>query len=195
MMHKSLAIPGSTDWSSERRRVRRVRPDRRTSVRLTPDRRCGFGRRAEDSAKATLLEKKLSAVLTKAESLDPTDPRLADALHELGAFYYKMGMYKEAASLHERSLAIRQQTPRPTYGDVIESLNDLARVYYAQGRYAATEPLIKEVVLVQERLHGPDDPNILEALENYADVLKVRGRRKDASTISARAKSIRAKQR
>lgn len=194
MMHKSLSIQGSTDWSCHRNTVRRVRPDRRTSVRLAPDRRHGFGRRAEDRAKAALLEEKLSAALTKAEALGPQDPRLADALHELGLFYYKMGKYTEAASLHERCLAIRQQTERPTYADVIQSLNSLARVYYAQGRYAATEPLVKEVVLVQERLHGPDDPNIVEALHNYADVLNIRGRQKDASTISARAESIKAKQ-
>ena len=64
-----------------------------------------------------------------------------------------------------------------------------------EGRYAATEPLVKEVMLVRERLHGPHDPNIIEALENYAEVLKIRGRNERASAISARAKSIRAKQR
>ncbi|MFQ5545574.1 MAG: tetratricopeptide repeat protein [Acidiferrobacterales bacterium] len=192
MMDKSLSTPGSKD---HRKTARRARPDRRASVRLTPERRLGFGRRAEDRAKAALLEKKLSAALTKAEAFGPTDPRLADALHELGAFYYKLGKYAEAASLHERCLAIRQGAERPTYADLIQSLNDLARVYYAQGQYTATEPLAEEVVRVQERLHGPDDPNIVQALENYADVLKIRGREKDASTVSARAKSIRAQQR
>jgi len=195
MMHESLSIPGSKDWSFQRKTVRRVRPDSRTSVRLTPDRRRGFGRRAEDRAEAALLEEKLSAALTKAEALGPKDPRLAGALHELAAFYYHLGKYMEAASLHERCLAIRQQIPRPTHADVIQSLNDLARVYYAQGRYAATEPLVKEVMLVRERLHGPHDPNIVDALENYAEVLKIRGRQKKASTISARAKSIRVEQR
>jgi tetratricopeptide (TPR) repeat protein len=191
MLHKSLSpIPGSTDWSCHRRTVRRVRPDRRTSMRLAPDRRLAFGRRAEDRAKAALLEERLSAALTKAEALGPKDPRLADALHELGAFYYKMGKYTEAASLHKRCLAIRQQTPRPTYADVIQSLNNLARVYYAQGRYAATEPLVKEVVLIQEKLHGPDDPNIVDALQNYAEVLKIRGRQEVAAMVSARAESI-----
>jgi tetratricopeptide (TPR) repeat protein len=192
MMDKSLSTPGSED---QRKTARRTRPDRRASVRLTPERRLGFGRRAEDRAKVALLEKKLSAALTKAEAFGPTDPRLADALHELGVFYYKMAKYTEAASLHERCLAIRQEAQRPTYADVIQSLNELARVYYAQGRYGATEPLVKEVVDVQEGLHGPDDPNVVQALENYADVLKIRGREKDASTISARAKSIKAEQR
>ncbi len=195
MMHKSLSIPGSKDWSSQRKTVRRVRPDRRTSVRLAPDRRREFGRREEDRAKAALLEKKLSAACTKAEALGPKDPRLVAALNELAAFYYKLGKYMEAASLQERCLAIRQKILRPTHTHMIQSLNDLARVYYAQGRYAATEPLVKQVMLVQEKLHGPHDANIVQALENYAEVLKIRGCQKHASAISARAKSIRAEQR
>ncbi|MFQ5545572.1 MAG: tetratricopeptide repeat protein [Acidiferrobacterales bacterium] len=194
MLHKSLAISGSKDWSSQRKMVRRVRPDRRTSVRLAPDRRHGFGRREEDRAEAALLEKKLSAALTKAEAFGPTDSRLATALNELSALYYKLGKYTEVAPLQERCLAIRQKALRPTHAHVIQSLNDLARVYYAQGRYAATEPLVKQVMRVRERLHGSHDPKTAEALENYADILKIRGRQKDAAVISARAKSIRAKQ-
>ena len=91
MMQKGLSISGSKDWSSQRKTVRRVRPDRRTSMRLTPDRRRGFGRRDEDRAEAALLEKKLSAALTKAGALGPKDLRLARALHELGIFYYNLG--------------------------------------------------------------------------------------------------------
>lgn len=194
MIHKSLAISGSKDWSSQRKTVRRVRPDRRTSVRLAPDRRRGIGRRDEDRAEVALSEKRLLAALTKAEApSDAKDPCLAGALHELGTFYYQLAKYAEAASFHERCLAIRQQILHPTHKDLIQSLNDLARVYYAQGRYAATEPLVKEVVAVREKLHGLHDPNILEALGNYADLLKMRGCKQAASTVLARLESIKAK--
>ncbi len=71
MMHQSLSIPDSKDWGFQRKMARRVRPDSRTSVRLTPDRRRGFGRREEDRVEAALLEEKLSAALTKAEALGP----------------------------------------------------------------------------------------------------------------------------
>ncbi len=182
-----------TEWGFRRNTVRRIYPDRRTRVRLKPDRRRGFGRRKQDLEEAAALEKQLRAAVKEAEAFGSEDLRLAIPLSDLGVFYYRAGKYARAEKLHKRALAIRERVLGPTHADVARSLTNLAALYYAQGRYVATEPLLKRALGIVEELRGPEHAEFADALDNYADLLKTTGAHDEAATLAARAQRIRAK--
>lgn len=194
-MAKKASTVESEKWGARRRGVRRVHPDRRTTLRLKPDRRRSPGRRKGDKAEAAALEKKLSEAREAAETFGPHDPRLATALTDLALFYYQHGKYTDAEPLHQRALAIREKVREPTHPEVIASLQNLAALYYAQGRYAGTERLIKRLLSILERAHGPNHPSVADTLQDYSELLQARGEHKRAALTAARAKVVRTKQR
>ena len=60
--------------------------------------------------------------LKEAENFSPEGPRLATSLNNLAALYQAQGRHAEAEPLHQRALAIREQTHGSEHPDVATSL-------------------------------------------------------------------------
>jgi tetratricopeptide (TPR) repeat protein len=102
--------------------------------------------------------------------------KLAAALNNLALLYGDQGRYGEAESLHERSLAIREEALGSDHPDVAITLNNLANLYVAQGWYEEAEPLRERSLAIWEEALGSDHPKVATALNNLANLYGDQGR-------------------
>jgi tetratricopeptide (TPR) repeat protein len=115
----------------------------------------------------------------------------ARELNERAFELYKAGLYSEAISLAQRTLALVEKALGPDHPDVATSLNNLADLYRAQGRYADAEPLYKRSLAIHEKVLGPDHPNVALSLNNLAGLYLTQGRYAEAIPLAQRALTIR----
>lgn len=74
------------------------------------------------------------------------------------------------------------------------SLNNLAGLYHAQGQYARAEEFAQRAMDILQKALGSDHLFVAVMVENYSALLRMMGRDVEASKMTARANSIRARQ-
>ena len=111
----------------------------------------------------------------------PPDPRLAEASASLG---------EAKKLLHQRALAIREETLGPHHPDLAITITNLANLYTEQGLYGRAEPLYLRALAVKEKALGPHHPSFAHSLNNLALLYQAQGQYARARPVFQRALAI-----
>jgi tetratricopeptide (TPR) repeat protein len=99
------------------------------------------------------------------------DPKVADAVEELGLNLFDRGRYEEAAERLRESLALRRRIlGEEPHTDVAENLNNLALILRSMGRLGEAETLYTQALHMLRLLYGDAHPEIAQVMANLAEV-------------------------
>ncbi len=116
--------------------------------------------------------------------LGEKDPRVADAIEELGLNLFDQGRYEEAEVRLRESLALRQEIlgeePHPA---ISQNLNNLALIRRVRGDLDEAEALYQQALEMTHRLFGEEHPEIAITLMNLADINTLQGRLQEAEAM------------
>jgi tetratricopeptide (TPR) repeat protein len=115
---------------------------------------------------------------------------LASLLDHTAGHLSWRAQFKQAESLYQRALQIREQALALEHPDVANSLNGLASLYSAQGEYEQAEQLSKRALYIQEQALGPNHPDVVSSLEALADLYSYQGKDEQAKLLYQRALHI-----
>ncbi|MDF0673931.1 MAG: tetratricopeptide repeat protein [Nitrospira sp.] len=105
----------------------------------------------------------------------------------------KVGRYKEAIPLAERSLRIFEETLGLETSTTASSIIDLAALHIGMQAYAQAEPLLQRALMIREKALGPEHPATATALNNLAELYLTTGANAKAEPLFRRALEIREK--
>jgi tetratricopeptide (TPR) repeat protein len=109
----------------------------------------------------------------------------------VGRVYRSLGLYDEAASMFEQSLAIRVETLGDDHPDIAPNLNSLAGLHVRQGRSAEAEPLLQRALTIQEKWLAPTAPQLGTTLSLLAEVASRLQKHPEAESYAIRALAVR----
>lgn len=142
----------------------------------------------ERYADAEKLYQRAIPILEK--MLDPTDPKLAAVVGNLGAVYYRQGRFAEAEPLAKRALEMSEKASPRNESEIARKLDNLALINERLGRYPEEVSLLKRLLVIEEKRSGPDHPEV-GALFNRLRVVFLADKRADeALPYAARALAI-----
>lgn len=105
----------------------------------------------------------------------------------------RQGRIREAATIAEQALEIREKVLGPEHPDTAISLNNLAGIYQAQANYAAAELLYERALKIKEKVFGPEHPGTAISLDNLASLYWSQAKYTEAERNCQRALKIREK--
>uniref|UniRef100_A0A8C2KCA9 Kinesin light chain n=1 Tax=Cyprinus carpio TaxID=7962 RepID=A0A8C2KCA9_CYPCA len=105
-------------------------------------------------------------------------------------FFRDQNKYKEAASLLNDALAIREKTLGRDHPAVAATLNNLAVLYGKRGKYKEAEPLCKRALEIREKVLGKDHPDVAKQLNNLALLCQNQGKYEEVEYYYQRALEI-----
>jgi tetratricopeptide (TPR) repeat protein len=115
----------------------------------------------------------------------------AQAANEAGACAERDGAYREARTLLERALAIREEVLGERHPLTALSLNNLASLLEAQGARGEARLLLERALAIQEEVLGERHPLTALGLNNLAYLLQVQEEKGRALLLYERALAIR----
>jgi tetratricopeptide (TPR) repeat protein len=118
-------------------------------------------------------------------------PEAARLFNEAAAFLIVHAQYKQAESLLQQALTIRQQVLVANHPDTARSLNDLGVLYLTQGKYQQAEPLLQKALAIRQKKLGVEHPDTATSLNNRALLYFEQGRYSSAETLYRDALEIR----
>jgi non-specific serine/threonine protein kinase/serine/threonine-protein kinase len=120
------------------------------------------------------------------------DPELqADLMDIMGIVYTRLGLYRNARPLLERSRDLRLRILGGKHSATLKSLSDLAWLSYQQGNYAEAEKLYRATLDVQSRVLGAENPDTLMTMDGLASTLDDDGHHAEAETLERKTLEIR----
>ncbi len=96
------------------------------------------------------------------------DPRLVDALYELGWFYSNLPNYSKAEPLFLRAQQLQEKSTGRQHRRMGEILNSRGVLYENMGRYPESEKYFLEALEIQKEVLGPDTATVATTLNNLA---------------------------
>jgi tetratricopeptide (TPR) repeat protein len=114
----------------------------------------------------------------------------ADTLNNAGYYLIDRGRYKEAESLHQDALTIREQQMGPEHPSVAQSLNNLAAACKSQGKYTEAELFYQRALTINEQLLGTEHFSTATCLNNLAELYQEQGKYTEAELLYRRALAI-----
>lgn len=129
-------------------------------------------RRGDYEAAIPLAEQVL--VLYK-QQLQPTDPKISEALGRLAELYNIQNRTQEAEALYREAIKIDRQVVPPEESSLSVHLTRLARLLQTQGRYTEAESLFQEVVTRFREKYPEPHIALASPLVNLAGIKEVQG--------------------
>ncbi len=93
----------------------------------------------------------------------------------LGATYFSLGAYSEAAKHLERSVELRRQSLGPEHLELAESMAMLGETYREIGDVDRAEPLTRDALAMRKKLCNGDSEDVADSINNMALIEKARG--------------------
>lgn len=121
------------------------------------------------------------------ELYDDNDPRLANAVRELGRTLHFSGRYSDALPLYREALRIRESNYPQLHPSVAESVKNLGGLLHGMGELEQAQPLLERAVALREQLHDDDSEAVAFALRDLGDLLTDRGDFETARSLYRRA--------
>ena len=90
----------------------------------------------------------------------------ANAIHNMGVFYFVSENFEKAQPLMQEALAIRRRIFKGDTPALANSISDLGVFFYSIGDYAKTEKLYLEALSMRERLFTGDNEDIANSRSN-----------------------------
>jgi tetratricopeptide (TPR) repeat protein len=126
-------------------------------------------------------------------AVDGTDTNVTETLNDLAVLLQEKGDLVEARRVHERVLAIRENSPGSDHPDTALTLHNLALVLKQQEDLTAARHLYERALAIREKFLGASHPHTAKTLNNLARVLHESGDLSAARTLCERALDIRTK--
>ena len=137
-----------------------------------------------------ILDRGAQRVRTELDGQPLVQARLMETL---GSVYDSIGLYDQAQSLLETSLATRRKLLGEDNLDTASSLAAVGNLWHDKGEFAKAKPMQEEVLRIREKLLGPDDPKVASTLHNLANTNVGLGNYAEAERLAGRALAIREK--
>jgi tetratricopeptide (TPR) repeat protein/predicted Ser/Thr protein kinase len=118
------------------------------------------------------------------------DLRREEPLSHFALVHDAMGAYEQAKALHERALAIREQTLGRDHPAVADSLHNLGSVFNTIGAFEQAQQCQERALAIRERAFGPDHPVIAGSYNNLAAVQFSLGAYAEAGRLFRRALAV-----
>ncbi len=115
----------------------------------------------------------------------------AELMAKLGAIYIELGLYDQAETYLEQSLALRRELLGPQHVDVASSLYGLGRLHFWQGRYDSAQALLSKALESRLSLLDEVDPAIVDNLNGLAVVHWAKGEYDEAERLYNRTLDLR----
>ncbi len=146
---------------------------------------------AEKGREATVREVlDEAAVLVGSQLAD--QPEVQAAVHStIGNTYMALGLFDQAESQLQASLAIREALPEGANPEVASSLNDLAALWRNRGRPVEAETLFRRALELDRKTFGDAHPVVATTLNNLALLLKDQSRFAEAESLCRAGLAIR----
>ena len=106
-----------------------------------------------------------------------SDPRVAEAMDQLGQVRVKQGELPAADSLLTGALDLRRRLLGTDQDATAESLEHLADLRFKRNDFAGAEPLMREALAIQSRLNGDSSLAVATAKLALAELLRTKGSR------------------
>ena len=107
----------------------------------------------------------------------------ASIRHTIGAAYFDLGLYADAARELERALAVRRRVLGTDHRDTLATMRQMAEVYKRRGRYSDAEALDGNVLAAERRSFGLDDAATLKTMDDLASVYLAEGKYREGETL------------
>jgi tetratricopeptide (TPR) repeat protein len=121
------------------------------------------------------------------------EPKATWIMNDLGLWLSYRAEHGEAEPLHQRALAIKEESLGPEHPDVAVSLNNLASLYDNQGQFPKAERLHQRALTIWEKALGPEHPNMAASFNNLALLYYNQGQYGKAEPLYQRALAIKEK--
>jgi tetratricopeptide (TPR) repeat protein len=118
---------------------------------------------------------------------------LRDLLFNVGEYFQQTGKYKEAETMHRRTLELREKVLGLEHPSTLTSMNNLASVLDSQGKYEEAETMHRQELELTEKVLGLEHPSTLTSMNNLASVLKSQGEYEEAETMHRRTLELKEK--
>ena len=125
-------------------------------------------------------------------------PDVAESLFNLACLYSTQGRFKEAISLHERALAVREKSLGTEHVAVADSLDRLGKLYVISAnvdklnvdKLAEAKRCHERALAIRKKTFGTDHPQMAESLEGVAFVHLLQDKDTEAESLRLRALEI-----
>jgi tetratricopeptide (TPR) repeat protein len=114
----------------------------------------------------------------------------ATLLNYLGYYLWQRGEYEQVESLHQRALAINEETLGAEHTNTAASLAHLGFFYRNQRKYELAEPLYQRALAIRERMLGPEHPDTAISLHWLAIIYSRKGEYEQAESFYLRTLNI-----
>lgn len=149
--------------------------------------------------KAWLRARRLDAIVSELVGGDAAIPKgaeveAAELLNRIAE--YRSGAlagYPEAARLHGRALALREQALGPDHPETASSLINLGRILHHQGDFAGAAAHFSRALAINEKVLGPEHSETANSLDYLGRSLRYQGDLAGAKPLMERALAIREK--
>ncbi len=112
------------------------------------------------------------------------DPELQTHLMDtMGHVYVNLGLFSQAKSMFERTMAIGQHAGGTNNPSVLNSMAKLSMLLIRQGKYQDAEKMLRETIEAQRRLLGPNNEATLASKRYLSLDLEGQGKFKDAENL------------
>jgi len=128
-----------------------------------------------------------------AEKFDAEDPRLSEALNDLGNMYFREDYYPEAEHAFKNALRLRTDIFGKSSLPAAESMADLGMVYCVENKIAQAQQLLDDALAIRKANAGADSLAYADSLKDLAALYNKIGREKDAFSSLQKAMNIRSK--
>jgi eukaryotic-like serine/threonine-protein kinase len=119
------------------------------------------------------------------------DPTLqAQMMSTMAGTYYGLGLYRQAESLDERALAIRQRLFGPRDRETLRLKSDLAEGLLFEGRYAEADRVLRETLKAQREVVGSEDPDSLLSMDRLGSILDMEAKYPEALALMQSALDV-----
>jgi len=133
-----------------------------------------------------------SLVKTARSDFEPSDPRLAEALHNLGNAYFKQDQYDEAEKAMTEAMSLQSKQGETTF--LADTMTDIALVYCAQGQFKRAEVSLNKALNIHLARSGANSDDVADSKTALANLHIKEGRVADAMKELKEALNIRQKE-
>jgi tetratricopeptide (TPR) repeat protein len=134
-----------------------------------------------------ILDKGAQKINRELESQPLVQARL---MNTMGLVYHNLGLYGDARSLLEESLAIRESALGAESKEVAKSLEDLGNNYLSEGDHEKARQYLERSLELRKKIFGPEHTTVASTMNNLANNFQAVGNYEEARAFYERSIAI-----
>ncbi|MCJ1423209.1 hypothetical protein MMC29_001091 [Sticta canariensis] len=115
------------------------------------------------------------------------NPRILDAVHEIGFLCKSQGKIKEDKAMYQRALKGKEKAWGPEHPSTLNTVNNLGILYAGLGKIQEAEAMYQRALKGYEKAWGPEHPSTLRTVNSLGNLYADLGKIKEAEAMYQRA--------